>query len=134
MTTELHAAADRYRNTHHAQCPDQWGDCKAAWTLAAWAVEHLPMDDDETLVTVECMDSLGFNSDSGSPYQRRYEIVPSIRVVAEACEGGFDKCQLWIGGGTSFTSIEKLTRGQLRALCRGLGLSIEQKGTDNEPH
>ena len=84
--------------------------------------------DDEDPVTVDDCEKLGLPNSSRSPYQRRYELAPGIRIIAQACPGGFNLCELWIGGGNDFRQFKSIRKGQLRHLLAGLGMENNTKG------
>lgn len=77
-------------------------------------------DDDEP-VTVEWVDAeTPLVNRSASPYQRNYLIRGGLRLVASAKPGGFEPCVLWCGSANEFYEIGTPTRGEVRALLRGL--------------
>lgn len=85
-------------------------------------------EDDDEPVTVEWFDPLSTTGNqSTTRYLRIYEIIPSVRLVAEAKAGGFHPCELWIGSEAAFTR-RKVTRGQVRRLLSALGIEVT-KGT-----
>lgn len=136
--TELIAAAERLQRHLPAlilwldkeQSSGRWKsesrevqeDLQACKQIVANYLATVRADDDEP-VTVEWVDAETNLDNSGHTYQRRYEIVSSIRLIAEACPGGFKPCELWIGGGDSFTR-RSVTRGQVRSLLRALGIEV----------
>ncbi len=72
-------------------------------------------------VPVDYVDSLGLRNVSMSPYQRNYPLCGGVRLVAQACPGGFNDCKLWTGSRDEFLE-KKITRGQLLDLLSGLGV------------
>lgn len=132
---DLIAAAERQQHFTWppgcCQCDAEVGyaPCEACFEesqiqlLARHVLATVRADDGEP-VTVEWVDAeTGLGNRSQSPYQRNYEIVPTIRLIAEACPGGFNPCELWIGAGDSFTR-RSVTRGQVRSLLRALGRDV----------
>lgn len=99
------------------EIPDLAPDVRS---IAHYILATVREDDDEP-VTVEWIDAeTPLENRSVSPYHRNYLLRGSIRLVAEACEGGFRPCVLWCGSGSEFSEIPNPTRGEIRAMIRGI--------------
>lgn len=115
--SELRAVAEKCDAHIGDGLPDCWVPHVCA--LTDYILANVHADDDEP-VTVEWCDEIGLSNSSQSPYQRRYVIFHSLRLVAEACPGWFRECQLWVGSGVEFRKNEHTTRGQVRHLIAAL--------------
>lgn len=123
---ELRAAAEHFKNRSYEESNEGYDEfCKDRDAILTHGVDHIlatvHADDDEP-VTVDDCDELGLGNSSTSPYQRRYELAPGIRIIAQACPGGFNLCELWIGGGSDFRQFKSIRKGQFRHLLAGLGM------------
>ena len=122
MTPEqLRAAAEDVIQATTGSDPRMWLDHEKAECCAKHILATVNANDAEP-VTVDDCEELGLPNSSISPYQRRYELAPGIRVVAEACPGGFNVCELWIGSGNRIKEFKSISKGQLRHLLAGLGM------------
>lgn len=72
-------------------------------------------------VSREWLHELGFFNDSHSMGLLRFEIAPGIRVVAEACVGGWAPFQIWTGSGKCHEK-NNATRGDVLAILKALDL------------
>lgn len=78
------------------------------------AAEQQAADDDEP-VTAEWCNSQ-FEDTSMSTNMRRFEIAPSVRIIFEACVGGWSKPMLWIGAQSNIRMAEIANRRHIRQL------------------
>lgn len=80
------------------------------------------VEDDARLVDEEWLRSMGFHDDSMSRDQRRYEIISGVRIVSNACAGGWEPFLLWAGTGVCHEK-KNVTRGDVRRLLAALGVN-----------
>lgn len=124
MSKELRAAAESIKSRPNESPPHY-----SAHALADYALSTVREDDDE-LVTWEWCEAVGL-SDSSITFrsQKRYEICRSVRIVFNACVGGWAPAELWVGGGEVHV-VKNPTRGQVRRLCEALGIDLKDtRGT-----
>lgn len=139
MTTtpaDLLAAAEEVLSSHDPACDHIWNAYRQCqWChrdrrdiyvdqLARHILATVHPDDDEP-VTVEKCNDLGLENLSHSPYHRHYRIGPGIRLVAQACAGGFNPCELWMSGGQDFTTIKSPKMKQVRQLLSALKVEVK---------
>lgn len=122
MTSEVMAAADRLlgRDISHYQGPGQGdADMRAAIIVArAWRAEH-PADDEE-LASIQWLK--GLSRDGGDLSMLCVRLVDDkIHLMAPG------KVTEGIGGLLDYVSPRPATRGDLRLLCRALGIPMKEQ-------
>lgn len=95
----------------------------------AYLAEHPPDDGEAATVTWLESEFPDLDNSSGSPYQRRYEFWGGTRIIAKACQGGFEPFELWTGSADRFKS-RAATRRDVRQLMRLLGVEGKESTDD----
>lgn len=126
--SELRTAAEYFSENSHCECDPESGVFNCMGCDIACMARHILATvraDDEFPATVEWCDSTSLPLSDTGPYQRRYELTGGVRLVAEACPGGFKPCTLFTGSGDGFRSRD-INRRQVRDLCRVLGVPLSE--------
>ena len=127
---ELIEAATYFNDRPSCECDPESGitNCMGCdiGMMATHILSTIRQDDNEP-VTVEWVDAeTPLVNRSASPYSRNYLLRGGVRLVASAKPGGFDPCVLWCGSANEFCELGNPTRGDIRALLRGLRVPLNK--------
>ena len=81
----------------------------------------MKLTDDDDPVTIKWCERHWYDSATSRGF-KRYEICTSIRIVFNACVGGWEQAELWIGGGSDMKILKDIKIWRIRQLCRALGI------------
>ena len=127
MSNELRAAANEIMTAWKDRPVGYNPSTKeiAGYYLADAYLAEYPADDGQ-LAMPQWMEEIGLGESSFGRTERRFEIVSGVRIIFFACEG--PKCwrsELWVGSKVTVLK-EDLTRGDVRRLCKALGVTLKE--------
>jgi hypothetical protein len=113
---EVVAAADKCQDWNGTHL----GHTLSELRIAISAAEQRAADDDEPVTVEWCLGH--FSNTSMSEHMQRFEIAPLVRIIFEACVGGWSKPELRIGSQSHMRRVSIINRRhvlQLVELLKG---------------